>query len=187
MDIIETVWEWNSRSFSYVQGPSKEVKAETLLEARIARVYAGGVDVYEQYLEGAWYKESGDGSEIDMLFFDPAARELVFYDGSVQEVYHWGESIHTTPQRLYLSTNNAVIPSLSSKLSVIADSWESIQIKWTASKDDFVTYRRLGPALQSVLDAESSLDSLSADIGLAGVWKSPGGDEIAIDKIKETN
>ena len=181
MDIIETLWEWDSGAFAYRQGPSKNVKAETLLEERIARVYTGGVDVFEKYLEGAWYKENGDGSGIDMLFFDPETREFVFYDGSVQEVYVWGQSNRATAKRLYTRTNNAVIPSLSERLIIIADSWDGIRVKWERSDEDYVPYRRLGQAIQSVLDETSVLEGLVVNMDLTGVWKSPGGAEIVFD------
>lgn len=181
MDIVEDVWKWDSRSFAYKQKSSERIKAETLLEERIAHVYSGGVNTFEEYLEGAWYSESGDSSDINMIFFDRKIREMVFYDGSVQEVYKWGISHRATAQRLYTNMNNAVIPSLVDRLIIIADSWDSIRIRWTSSEEDYTTYRRFGEALQSVLGEESSLAPLGVDLELTGVWESPEGSEIIFD------
>ncbi len=184
MDIVENLWKWDSRSFAYRQRSSSKIRAETLLEARIAHVYSGGVNVFEEYLEGAWYRESGDGTDINMIFFDRKSREMVFYDGSVQEVYSWGVSNRATAQRLYTNMINAVIPSLSDRLIIIADSWDTIRIRWSASEEDYTTYRRFGEALQSVLGEGSSISSLGVDMGLTGVWESPEGSEIIFDLPK---
>ena len=90
MDLIETDWIWDFGAFIYRQGGSRNVKGETILEERIGRVYSGDVAVYEEYLRGAWYSETGTGSFLDMLYFNPDSREIMFYDGSIQEVFTWG-------------------------------------------------------------------------------------------------
>ena len=103
---------------------------------------------------------------------------------SVQEVYSWGVSNRATAQRLYTNMINAVIPSLSDRLIIIADSWDTIRIRWSASEEDYTTYRRFGEALQSVLGEGSSISSLGVDMGLTGVWESPEGSEIIFDLPK---
>jgi len=179
MDVIETDWTWSASRFTYVESESRSVKAETILGERIGEVYAGGVDVYEDYLKGAWYRETGTESLESMLYFDPKAREIIFFDGSVQEIFIWGTSHRTTAQRLYTRVNNAIIPSLAERLSMSADSWDRIELK--RGNGEWDSYRRLGPALQAVLDSESTLGSILETLALTGVWKSPGGGEIVFD------
>jgi hypothetical protein len=180
MDIIETDWVWNAAAFAFQQGETRRVEAQTILEERIARVYGGDVEVYEQYLAGAWYRESGSGAFEDMLFFDPRAREIIFYDGSIQEVFAWGQSHRTTAKRLYTRVNNAVIPSMFDTVSVSAESWENIDL-WRAEPNWNGSYRRLGAALQNVLDSESKLAPITDPLPLSGVWRSSGGTEIIFD------
>lgn len=180
LDLIETDWLWDTGSFLFRQGESREVQGAAILEERIGRVYSGDVEIYEEYLRGAWYRETGTGSYLDMLYFDPDAREILFYDGSIQEVFTWGTSHRTTAKRLYTRVNNSVIPSMFDTVSVSAESWERIEL-WRAATNWNGIYRRLGPALQQILDSESSLSPLVSPLELTGVWRSPGGTEIVFD------
>ena len=178
MDIVETDWTWDSSIFSYRQGVTRKVEATTIQEERIARVYAGDVKIYENYLRGAWYREGG--SDKDMLYFNPDSREIMFYDGSIQEIFSWGESHRTTAKRLYTRVNNVVIPSMYDTVSVSAENWERLEL-WRSAANWNGTYRRLGPALQEILDSESRLEPLISKLPLTGVWKSPMGTELVFD------
>lgn len=180
MDLIETDWIWDFGAFIYRQGKSRNVKGETILEERIRRVYTGEVEVYEEYLRGTWYRETGTGSFLDMLYFNPDSREIMFYDGSIQEVFTWGKSHRTTAKRLYTRVNNSVIPSMFDTVSVSAESWERIEL-WRADTNWNGVYRRLGPALQLILASESSLAPILSPLELTGVWRSPVGIEIIFD------
>ena len=180
MDLIETDWQWVPGAFIYRQGESRNVKGETILEERIGRVYSGDVEVYEEYLRGAWYRETGTGSFLDMLYFDPDTREILFYDGSIQEIFTWGTSHRTTAKRLYTRVNNAVIPSMFDTVSISAESWERIEL-WRAATNWNGVYRRLGPALQQILTSQSSLAPILSPLELTGVWRSPGGTDIVFD------
>ena len=180
MDLIETTWNWDPSSFLYRLGPSRSVKAEKILEDRIMKVYAGNVESYESYLTGAWYRETGNASYDDILFFNPATREITFYDGSIQEIYTWGASHRTTAKRLYTRVNNAIIPSMFDTVTVSAESWDRIEL-WRNAQTWNGVYRRLGPGLQDVLDEKSNLPSLLERLPLTGVWRSPGDTEIVFD------
>lgn len=180
MDLVETEWYWDSKSFSYKQGQSKRVKGETIQEERIAQVYTGDVSVYEEFLHGAWYRETGNGSFLDMLYFDPETREILFYNGSVEEVFTWGVSHRTTAKRLYTRVNNAIIPSMYETVSVSAETFDRIEL-WRAATNWNGTYRRLSPALQLILDSESTLEPILSPIKLTGVWQSSDGANIIFD------
>ena len=180
MDLIETDWQWDSNAFIFKQGESRFVQGDSILEERIGRVYSGDVAVYEEYLRGAWYRETGTGSFLDMLYFDPDTREILFYDGSIQEIFTWGTSHRTTAKRLYTRVNNAVIPSMFDTVSVSAESWERVEL-WRAAANWNGVYLRLSPALQLILDSESSLPSLTSSQSLTGVWRSTGGTELIFD------
>ncbi len=183
MDLIETLWEWDSAGFIYRQGQTKKVKGETILEERISQVYSGDVTVYEEYLQGAWYRETGNGSFLDMLYFDPNTREILFYNGSIEEIFSWGTSHRTTAKRLYTRVNNAIIPSIFDTVSVSAESWDKIEL-WRAATNWNGVYRRLSPALQLILDTGSSFAPIISTLKLTGVWKSPGGTDLVFDLPK---
>ncbi len=180
MDLVETEWDWDSGLFSYKQGQSKSVKGETIQEERIAQVYSGDVPVYEEFLRGAWYRETGNGSFLDMLYFDPETREILFYNGSIEEVFTWGVSHRTTAKRLYTRVSNAIIPSMYDTVSVSAESYDRIEL-WRAATNWNGTYRRLSPALQLILDSESSLEPILSPIKLTGVWQSSDGANLVFD------
>jgi len=180
MDLIETEWVWDSRSFLFKQGQSKKIKGETIQEERIAQVYTGDVTVYESFLRGAWYRETGNGSFMDMLYFDPDTREILFYNGSIEEVFTWGVSHRTTAKRLYTRVSNAIIPSIFDTVSVSAESYDRIEL-WRAATNWNGVYRRLSPALQLILDSESALDPILSTIKLTGVWQSSDGSTLVFD------
>jgi len=180
MDLIETEWIWESGTFLYKQGQSKKIKGETLQEERIAQVYTGDVSVYESYLRGAWYRETGNGSFMDMLYFDPETREILFYNGSIEEVFTWGISHRTTAKRLYTRVSNAIIPSMFDTVSVSAESYDRIEL-WRAATNWNGVYRRLSPALQLVLDSESALEPILSSVKLTGVWQSSDGSSLVFD------
>jgi len=180
MDLIETEWDWDSGLFAFTQGKSKSVRGETIQEERIAQVYAGDVSVYEMFLRGAWYRETGNGSFLDMLYFDPDTREILFYNGSIEEVFTWGVSHRTTAKRLYTRVSNAIIPSMYDTVSVSAESYDRIEL-WRAAANWNGTYRRLSPALQLILNSESSLEPILSPIKLTGVWQSSDGADLVFD------
>jgi len=180
MDLVETEWVWDSGAFLYKQGQSKKIKGETLQEERIAQVYAGDVTVYESYLRGAWYRETGNGSFMDMLYFDPETREILFYNGSIEEVFTWGVSHRTTAKRLYTRVSNAIIPSMFDTVSVSAESYDRIEL-WRAATNWNGVYRRLSPALQLILDTESALEPILSTVKLTGVWQSSDGSSLVFD------
>ena len=181
MDMVETEWEWSPGEFAYRQGESRYVKAETILEKRIGSVYTGGVKEYENFLSGAWYRQSSDRAHQEILYFDTRTREILFYDGAIQEVFIWGPSHRTTAKRLYARVNNSVIPSLSDTVWVSAESWETIELTRARADDWNGSYRRLGESLQAVMNAESSLASLLEPLSFTGVWRSQGDEQIIFD------
>ena len=180
MDLIETEWEWDPGLFLYKQGKATKIKGETLQGERIARVYAGNVAVYEDFLRGAWYRETGNGSFLDMLYFDPDTREILFYNGSIEEVFTWGISHRTTAKRLYTRVSNSIIPSMYDTVSVSAESYDMIEL-WRAAANWNGVYRRLSPALQLSLNAESSLEPILSPIKLTGVWQSSDNVDLIFD------
>ncbi len=180
MDILETDWKWDSASFSYRQGVTRKVAAENIQEERIAKVYTSGVEPYEDYLKGAWYRESGSDSSTVMLYFDPLNREVMFYDGSIQEIFSWGKSHRATAKRLYARIINSVIPSMFETMTVSAEDWDTLEL-WRTSAPWNGTYKRLGPELAGVINPESEFKSLLFDLPLTGVWRSSTGTEIVFE------
>ncbi|MCG8452457.1 MAG: pallilysin-related adhesin [Spirochaetales bacterium] len=189
LDVLETRWIWDEASFIYRQGPTRSVQGQTILEKRLREVFTGGVDGYEAYLAGAWYRESGEGSPSDMVFFNPEFREITFYDGSVQETFNWGQSYRTTAQRLYTRVTNGVIKSMRDRVWLSARSWDQIDLARDRPLPNVEsywngTYRRLGPVLQEMLVQDIEMPGLLNNQELTGTWRSAGGTEILFDLPK---
>ena len=181
LDIIETYWEWEPKLFRYVKSDVKNIKAEKILGDKIKKVYSGNVDIFENYLKGAWYKESGGSSDnVSMVFFDPENREIIFYNRSIEELFDWGTSHRTTAKRLYTKIFNNVVSSIYEILSVNAESWDKLELKRTSSDWDG-TYRRLDESMQLIKNANSTLPSLLKKLPLNGLWSSPDGSELFFD------
>jgi len=181
LDIIESEWIWNPKTFKYEKSNVKKIKAEKILGDKIKKVYSGNVEVFENYLKGAWYKESGGNSDnVSMVFFDPDNREIIFYNRSIEELFDWGTSHRTTAKRLYTKILNDVVSSIYEILSISAESWDKIELKRTSSDWDG-TYRRLDESMQLIKDANSTLPSLLKELPLNGLWSSPDGSELFFD------
>ncbi len=180
LDLIETRWEWNSRAFAYLETESKLVKAKTILEDRISKLYASDVADYEDYLRGAWYRESGESAYEDMLHFNPAAREIMFYDGEVLEIFVWGPSHRTTAKRLYFKITNWVVPSMNDTVYISVDSWDSIQLA-RSSREWNSSYRRLNSSLHNTLMNQISLTPLLSNQSISGIWDGFEDDKIVFD------
>ncbi|PIE04946.1 MAG: hypothetical protein CSA76_01500 [Spirochaetales bacterium] len=179
MDILETLWTWDSRNFRFQKSKTRQVKADVIQEERISQVYKGGAEVYKEYLRGAWFKESGNGSYQDMVYFDPEADQMMFFDGEIQEVFSWGTSHRTTAKRLYTKVYNLIIPALFDNVNITAEAWDRIYLDRVVTPEKWDgTYRRLGSALQNILDSQSRLSPLVQKIPLSGVWKGFDGEEV---------
>ena len=185
MDMVETEWEWSAADFAFKQAGSRLIRAETILEERIRRVYQGGVTEYEDFLSGGWFRESASRGDEPvnekMLYFDPETREIRFYDGTIQEVFDWGTSNRATAKRLYTRVENAVIPSISDSVRVSAESWDTIELTRVRSEDWNGSYRRLGESLSRLISSQKTLPSLLEPDSLSGIWKGHGGEEIVFD------
>ena len=185
MDMVETEWNWAAGDFAFRQGASRLIKAETILEERIERVYRGDAAEYEDFLSGGWFRERGTRDDTpvneEMLYFDPKTREIRFYDGAIQEVFVWGTSHRATAKRLYTRVENAVIPSISDSVRVSAESWDTIELTRVRTEDWNGSYRRLGDSLARLMSSGKTLPPLIEPLTLSGIWKGHGGEEIAFD------
>lgn len=171
LDLIESDWFWSESEFAFVQGEVRFIEARTIQEGRIAEVYAGAVSDYENFLDGGWYRENGERAFKDFIFFDPLMRRMNFYDGSIMEPFVWETSHHTTAKRLYTRITNTVIPSISDKLRISAESWEQITVSRSNSGEWDGTYQRFAAPLQTLMESEHSLGSLLATLSIEGIWQ----------------
>ncbi len=180
LDLIETRWEWNSRISTYLETESKQIKAETILEDRIKKLYVSDVADYEDYLKGAWYRASGESAYEDILYFNPDTRELMFFNGEVLEIFIWGSSHRTTAKRLYFKITNRVVPSLNDTVYISVDSWDSIQLA-RISREWNSSYRRINSSLHNTLMNQFSLSPLLSNQSISGIWDGLGDERIVFD------
>ncbi len=180
LDLIETRWKWVPRNFVYTQSESLLIEAETILEERMEKLYAGNASTYEDYLHGTWYRESGDRAYEDILYFNKEKREIMFYDGSALESFIWGKSHRTTSKRLYFKMKNSVVPSLVDTVYVSVDTWDSIDLSRSFG-DWNHSYRRFNSSLQAVFDSRQSRKTLLESRTFPGVWESHGDQKIVIN------
>lgn len=175
LDLIETDWTWDSKTYIFKPGSPRRVEFDTILEERMKNVYTGDVDEYKNYLSGPWYRENKTEASLDYVFFDPEGNEILFHSGSIQEAYRWEISNRTTARRLYAQLKNEIIPSIVIEFSINAKSWDEILIN--SNTDWAGNYHRLSPKLQKTLEVEETpLSSM-----LTGIWQGRNGAELVFD------
>ena len=180
LDIVETEWTWNKKGFAFEKRSTRQVKVETLLEERLARVYSGDAVAFEDYLNSTWYQDQGNETFNRLLYFDPKSREILFYDGGSLEIFDWGTSHRTTAKRLYTRISNQVIPSINETIWISAESWDRIELT-RANKDWSASYHRLNTPLQSILRDNLAIKSIMSKQAFVGSWKNADGQEIIFD------
>lgn len=128
LDQIQTMYEWNEESHSYVVAKTLRVAGNRVAQKELARIQDGKVETFGKFLDGLWYKTENTGSNIRYISFDFPNSEIIFEYEDSEEVYSW---LRSTLRRngIYFSAVNKSIENLQRRFDISLVSTDEIKIK----------------------------------------------------------
>jgi hypothetical protein len=187
LDQIKTVYNWDSRSGSYVAGATEKVAGAQVEQEMAAKVLTGNEKDFESFLRGTWCA-SGKGPfdpDARLLVFDKEGKSIIFYSPENQEDFDWNES-HSTRYGLYVGCQNESVSDLRRLMDIEltgADTIsvrviEDIQLKVDAQDGWSGSYTRV-PV--SAVSAALATTRSGQEIRLQGSYRGQGGNAISFE------
>ena len=130
LDQIEVIYSYNAAIQRYEQTRVTRIPGSQIEQRQLRELLSGNRGVFERHIQGLWYLVSPQGT-IDTrryLFFDPAAREVIFYGDEAQQVFRWQVS---TPTRLglHIRSQNLSISTLLRFIELELASFDTLRIR----------------------------------------------------------
>ncbi len=164
---IQTLYDWNPSSRRYVPVKQERTAGTAVAEAELQH---GTAEDFAQFLYGLWLQTGEPDGESRAVFFDYAAREIIFLNRENETAHRWGESVRNR-NGLHLSAQNALLPALTRRLDISLSGADEITVH---GQDDARmafgtrapwngTYKRADKHAAPVLPAETpGADALAA-------------------------
>jgi len=126
MDQTEITYTFNQANGLYEQSRVVKIPGNQIEQRRVRELLNGEPSRFEGFIDGLWYQ--GDGTARKYVYFNTAARELIFYDNNSQEVFTW---LNSTPTRygLHINSSNVALDKLRRTINVELGSLESIRLR----------------------------------------------------------
>ncbi|MDR2483627.1 MAG: pallilysin-related adhesin [Treponema sp.] len=130
LDQVEITYAYDPQAGRYAQRSLTRVPGVQIEQQRVRELLGGRPRVFEEFAAGLWYYVSPQGTldSRQYIFFDPAAREIIFYGEDIQQVFHW-QSSSSTRYGLYISCQNISVTTLRRFIDIELVSLESIKIR----------------------------------------------------------
>ncbi|MBQ4555300.1 MAG: pallilysin-related adhesin [Spirochaetaceae bacterium] len=130
MDQLQITYKWNPQTRIYERTTIQKIPGRTINAQELSKILDGTVATFSKFLDGLWYKSSGNSKEMRYIFFDTENNEIVCFVNESQEVY----SINTSWMRrngITMTTENKSMSALSRSFAVTLVSTDEIKIKAT--------------------------------------------------------
>lgn len=161
LDLLRLTYGWDTERARYVLLRTEPVSAPADPESPLLALYSTpGVDPYEAFLAGPWYRDDPSGpddagSPRELIVFAPDERLISLYDGEILEQLEWVASHRPLLAHLDVWTRNLAIEVIARTFGIEAQSAAKIRIQ-VRGHDPYAgvssrTYRRLTPAAQETL------------------------------------
>lgn len=174
---VRTTYFWDFGARRYVVGRREVISGDVVEDSRLRNLFAGSVDEFERFLSGPWYRSSG-ADEIQMAFFGPRDRSIVFHSGHLQQAYVWDSTTKTLYGRgVSIFMTNESIRTVRRFVGISVQDLNRITVSVQGSDNLDGVYERLSGTLQTAVAARSDRVSL-AEIDLAGLYRADTGLEI---------
>jgi hypothetical protein len=174
LDQREITYTFNPRLDLYEQSRAVRIPGSQIEQRRLRELLSGAPGVFASFINDLWYYVSPEGTldKRRYIFFDPANKELIFFEDETQQVFTW-QNASPTRYGLYISSQNISVTTLRRFLDIELQSLDSIRVKVfedvrlkigvSASWDG--SYRRAGSAEQdkdrnAAGKVESRIDAL---------------------------
>ncbi|GHV95914.1 hypothetical protein AGMMS50293_22340 [Spirochaetia bacterium] len=171
LDQLETTYAFNPAKGLYEQSKVTRIPGSQIEQRKLRELLSGAPGVFESFINELWYYVSPQGTldNRQYIYFDPAAREIIFFGDETQQIFNWQ---HSTPTRygLYISSQNISITTLRRFLDIELESldsirlrvFEDVRLKIAVSASWDGSYRRAGAQLarQSEPSIKPNIDAL---------------------------
>lgn len=180
LDLIKTSYYWRVQQARYVAEVEEEIPGVVVEESQLRELYDGDVPVIESFLDGPWYRASGEdiGSDVEMAYFSSSDREIVMYRSGTQERYMWQNSYKSLYQGgpgVWMNLNNEILERVRKQMSITVLGLDSIFITVDDVEYWNGRYQRMTPGLQTATAGRSRNESTG--IELAGVYRNENNEE----------
>jgi hypothetical protein len=156
LDQLETIYAYSPQSQRYERSSVSRIPGSQIEQRRLRELLSGTPGVFESFINDLWYYVSPQGT-IDLkqyMYFDPSAREVIFFSDETQQVFVWQNSA-TTRYGLYITSQNISISTLRRNIDIQLESLDSIRLrviedlmlKIDISESWDGSYRRASPAV----------------------------------------
>jgi hypothetical protein len=132
MDQIETIYTYNHAGGQYERTNVSRIPGAQIEQRRLRELLSGTPGVFENFIHDLWYYVSPQGT-IDArqyLYFDPGAKEIIFFGDEAQQIFNWGSSTNTR-YGMYIRSQNISISTLLRFIDIELVSLDSIRIRVT--------------------------------------------------------
>ncbi|HPX25821.1 MAG TPA: pallilysin-related adhesin [Treponemataceae bacterium] len=127
-DQLQTIYVWSDLEQAYIKGTETRVPGKKIEAKELSKIQDGTIESFAGFLTGLWALSTHSGLSTQYLFFDYAAKEIIFSQENTQEVYSW---VNSTLRRngVYLSTVNTSISNLTRYFDISLVSLDEVKIK----------------------------------------------------------
>lgn len=189
-DQLQTIYIWNDTTQIYEKTSEIRVPGKKIEAKELSKIQDGTVESFAGFLHGLWALTTADGAGSQYLFFDYAAKEIIFSQENTQEVYSW---VNSTLRRngVYLSTVNTSISNLSRHFDISLVSLDEVKIKISDDVGMLISSDTLWDGVYKKVQERSSPtpsltaateDQLFAELELHEGWKVMETDTISFTK-----
>jgi len=185
LDQIERIYRWDRNLKRYEQASESRITGKKIETRMIRQLQGGNVNSFEDFLTGLWYVSSSSSpAGAKYIFFDTAAKEIIFHNGSTEEIFV-REAESARRYGAYLTTRNRSITSIRRLIDIELTGIDEIKIKvledvrlkiGVASDWDGV-YRKMGAGSSIARDTTSLTAAKVASMlaSSAAEWASSDG------------
>lgn len=128
LDQVERVYKWDKALKRYEQVSESKIEGKKIETKLIRQLQGGNLDSFENFLGGLWYMPTSSAGTTKYLFFNPEEKEIIFHNGSTEEVYT-RESGSARRYGAYLTTRNKSISSIRRLIDIELTGIDEIRIK----------------------------------------------------------
>jgi len=129
--IIKETYFFSRPSGRYEIQSLVRLSSEKVEESHLSTIISSGTpDLFEEYLQGFWYKsdqEASSEANQAILFFNLENREIVLYSGDVQEIYRWKGSKQFY-KNLTIFAENKLLQSISPQFTITLTMIDQIKL-----------------------------------------------------------
>lgn len=185
LDLVRSSWYWRAQEGRYVLDNTESIPAVEIEEAQLRELYNAESDEIEFFLDGPWYRSSGEelSTGFELAFFDPQEREIVLYRNDTQERYLWLNSYKTLYEGgpgLWMNLENEVLGTVRRQLSITVRGLDSLLLSVEGAEYWNGEYRRMTAGIQNGILRRYEIDT--TDFELTGIYRNESDEEFLFDK-----